>query len=179
MTAPAPRLEATTRALLTGSVLGVILAAGNVYTGLKINSIDGGSISAALLGFALFATFKRLERVPYTALENNITQTTASSAAIASYVTGVAGPIPALHLLGRDYPGWAVILWGLAVGLCGIFAATLLRQKLILVEKPPVPHGRGDRRDHRDDVCRAHDGPTAGTAPHRRRGDRRGHHLAA
>jgi uncharacterized oligopeptide transporter (OPT) family protein len=141
VTASAPRLEATTRALFTGSVLGVILAAGNVYTGLKINTIDGGGISAALVGFALFATFKRLERVPYTALENNITQTTASSAAIASYVTGVAGPIPALHLLGRDYPGWAVALWGLAVGLCGIFAATLLRQKLILVENLPFPTG--------------------------------------
>jgi len=141
VTVPTPRLEATTRALFTGSVLGVILAAGNVYTGLKINSIDGGGISAALVGFALFATFKRLERVPYTALENNITQTTASSAAIASYVTGVAGPIPALHMLGRDYPAWAVILWGLAVGLCGIFAATLLRQKLILVENLPFPTG--------------------------------------
>ena len=78
---------------MTGGALGIVLAAGNVYTGLKINSIDGGSITAALLGFALFATFKRLERKPYTALENNITQTTASSAAIASYVTGVAGPV--------------------------------------------------------------------------------------
>ena len=60
---------------------------------------------------------------------------------MASYVTGVAGPIPALHLMGRDYPGWAVILWGIAVGLCGIFAATLLRQKLILVENLPFPTG--------------------------------------
>jgi putative OPT family oligopeptide transporter len=141
VTAPAPRLEATARALVTGGVLGIVLAAGNVYTGLKINSIDGGSITAALLGFALFATFKRLERKPYSALENNITQTTASSAAIASYVTGVAGPIPALHLLGRDYPGWAVVLWGIAIGLVGIFAATLLRQKLIVVDKLPFPTG--------------------------------------
>jgi putative OPT family oligopeptide transporter len=141
VTAPAPRLEATARALVTGSVLGVLLAAGNVYTGLKINLIDGGSITAALVGFALFATFKRLERVPYGALENNITQTTASSAAIASYVTGVAGPIPALYLLGHRYPSWAVVLMGIAVGLCGIFAATMLRQKLIVVDKLPFPTG--------------------------------------
>jgi uncharacterized oligopeptide transporter (OPT) family protein len=141
VTVPAARLEATPRALVTGSVLGVLLAAGNVYTGLKINSIDGGSITAALLGFALFATFKRLERIPYTALENNITQTTASSAAIASYVTGVAGPIPALYLLGHTYPGWAVALWGIAIGVLGIFAATLLRQKLIVTDRLPFPTG--------------------------------------
>src|SRR3954451_17420717 len=79
--AAAPR-AITARALLTGCAIGVVLAAGNVYTGLKTAFIDGQRITAALLGFTFFATFKGLARRPYTALENNITQTTAASAAI-------------------------------------------------------------------------------------------------
>ncbi|HZL19260.1 MAG TPA: OPT family oligopeptide transporter [Polyangia bacterium] len=137
---PAPA-EATVRALVTGCLIGAVLAAGNVYTGLKISMIDGGSITAALLGFTLFSTFKRLGRRPYTALENNITQTTAASAAIMGYVAGVGGPVPALALFGRSFPGWALALWGLSIGMIGIFAATLLRRQLIVEEALPFPTG--------------------------------------
>jgi len=42
-------------------------AAGNVYTGLKAAFIDGGSITAALLGFTFFTTFRNLARKPYSA----------------------------------------------------------------------------------------------------------------
>jgi uncharacterized oligopeptide transporter (OPT) family protein len=133
--------EATVRALVTGCLIGAVLAAGNVYTGLKIAMIDGGSITAALLGFTLFATFKRLGRRPYTALENNITQTTAASAAIMGYVAGVGGPVPALALFGRSFPGWALAMWGLSIGMIGIFAATLLRRKLVVEEGLPFPTG--------------------------------------
>ena len=74
--------EATARAIAVGCGIGVVLAAGNVYTGLKTAFIDGGSITAALLGFTFFTTFRNLARKPYSALENNVTQTTAASAAI-------------------------------------------------------------------------------------------------
>jgi len=136
-----PRTELTARALLVGSAIGAILAAGNVYTGLKISIIDGGSITAALLGFMFFATFTRLARRPYSALENNITQTTAASAAIMGYVAGVGGPVPAMALLGREFPGWALCAWGLAVALVGIVAAALLRRKLVVEEALPFPTG--------------------------------------
>jgi uncharacterized oligopeptide transporter (OPT) family protein len=143
---PAPRplpapAEATVRALVTGCLIGAVLAAGNVYTGLKIAMIDGGSITAALLGFTLFTTFKRLRRRPYTALENNITQTTAASAAIMGYAAGVGGPVPALALFGQSFPGWALALWGLSIGMIGIFAATLLRRQLVVEEALPFPTG--------------------------------------
>ncbi|HEY6477024.1 MAG TPA: OPT family oligopeptide transporter [Polyangia bacterium] len=136
-----PPLELTARALIVGGAIGAVLAAGNVYTGLKISIIDGGSITAALVGFMLFATFTRLARRPYSALENNITQTAAASAAIMGYVAGVGGPVPAMALLGRGFPGWALCLWGLAVGLVGIVAATLLRRKLVDDEALPFPTG--------------------------------------
>jgi uncharacterized oligopeptide transporter (OPT) family protein len=135
------RAETTFRALFTGCVIGAVLAAGNVYTGLKIGMIDGGSITAALLGFTLFSMFSRRGRTAYTALENNITQTTAASAAIMGFVAGVGGPVPALALFGRSFPGWALALWGMAVGIIGIFAATLLRRKLVVEDALPFPTG--------------------------------------
>jgi uncharacterized oligopeptide transporter (OPT) family protein len=140
--APAPAPEVTLRALLTGCAIGAVLAAGNVYTSLKIGIIDGGSITAALLGFSLFATFKRLGRTPYGVLENNITQTVASSAAVMTFSTGLVGPIPALGLMGFRYPGWAIALWGVAVTSLGILMATLLRRRLIVEESLPFPTGK-------------------------------------
>jgi len=138
---PSTRAETTFRALFTGCLIGAVLAAGNVYTGLKIGMIDGGSITAALLGFTLFSTFTRLGRRPYTALENNITQTTAASAAVMGFVAGVGGPVPAMALLGRNFPGWALAIWGMAIGIIGIFAATLLRRKLVVEDALPFPTG--------------------------------------
>lgn len=138
---PSTRAETTFRALFTGCLIGAVLAAGNVYTGLKIGMIDGGSITAALLGFTLFSTFTRLGRTPYTALENNITQTTAASAAVMGFVAGVGGPVPAMALLGRNFPGWALAIWGMAIGIIGIFAATLLRRKLVVEDALPFPTG--------------------------------------
>ena len=116
---PGARRELTARALLLGCAIGAVLAAGNVYTGLKTSFIDGGSIIAALLGFTFFTTWKRLSRTPYLALENNITQTTASSAAIMSFVAGVPGALPALSMMGHSYPAWAIAAWGVALGFLG------------------------------------------------------------
>ena len=61
--APARERELTPRALIFGCLLGALLAAGNVYTGLKTSFIDGGGITTALLGFAFFSTFKRFMAV--------------------------------------------------------------------------------------------------------------------
>lgn len=133
--------EATVRAIAIGCAIGVVLAAGNVYTGLKTSFIDGGSITAALLSFTFFTTFRGLSKRPYSALENNITQTTASSAAIMSFVLGVCGPIPALTLMGYQYSPWALCLWGICLGFLGILIAALLRRKLIINENLPFPTG--------------------------------------
>jgi uncharacterized oligopeptide transporter (OPT) family protein len=133
--------ERTGRALVTGCAIGAVLAAGNVYTGLKISIIDGGSITAALLSFTLFTTLTRQVGRSYTALENNITQTTAASAAVMGYVAGVGGPVPALALIGRHFPAWALGAWGVGLAVLGIFAASLLRNKLIVEERLPFPTG--------------------------------------
>jgi uncharacterized oligopeptide transporter (OPT) family protein len=127
--------------LVSGALIGLVLAAGNVYTSFKVSFIDGGSITAALLAFGLFAAFRRSGGHAYGPLENNITQTTASSAAVMSFVTGVVGPIPALELGGVRVSYPAVILFGVAVGVLGIFVAALLRRRLIVDEPLPFPTG--------------------------------------
>jgi uncharacterized oligopeptide transporter (OPT) family protein len=134
--------ELTARALLVGCGIGAVLAAANVYTGLKISIIDGGSITAALLAFTLFATFSRLARGrAYSALENNITQTTAASAAIMGYAAGLGGPVPGMALVGQSFPAWAIVVWGASLGIIGIAAAALLRRKLIVEDRLPFPTG--------------------------------------
>jgi OPT family oligopeptide transporter len=145
-TAPASplpvRREATARALVTGCVIGGLLAAGNVYTGLKTGFVDTGGITAALIAFMVFSGARRLGGSPLGLLENNIVQTTAASAAIMGFVVGLAGPVPALAFFNITMPGWAIAVWGLAAGVLGIAAAVVLRRKLIVDDALPFPTGR-------------------------------------
>jgi uncharacterized oligopeptide transporter (OPT) family protein len=136
-----PRREATVRALVVGCALGALLAAGNVYTGLKIGFLDSCSIAAALLGFLVFSGVKNTAR-RYTRLENNITQTVAGSAAVMVLALGLPGPVAALGLMGTTPPGWAIAAWGLGAGLLGIAAGVILRKKLIVEDALPFPTGR-------------------------------------
>jgi putative OPT family oligopeptide transporter len=137
---PTVARELTVRAVVFGCAVGVLLAAGNVYTGLKTSFIDGGGITAALLGFVFFSAFKGLGG-PFGRLENNVSQTTASSAAIMGFAIGLPGAIPALKLLGHTYPGWALVAWGVGVGGVGIFVGVVLRRKLVVSEALPFPTG--------------------------------------
>lgn len=139
--APSPPREASVRALVTGGVLGLMLAAGNVYTGFKTGVIDSCSITAALLAFGVFAVMRRPGRTPYGPLENNVTQTVASSAAVMSFATGTIGPIPALAFMGVRFSTWAVISFGAAIAMVGIFAGVLLRRRLVVDEALPFPTG--------------------------------------
>lgn len=139
--APRPR-ELTLRALGAGCAIGALLAAGNVYTGLKTAFIDGGMITASLLSFALFAAFRRRLRTPFGMLENNIAQTAAASAAVMTFVHGLMGPIPALALLGQTaaHP-IALWVWGLALAVLGVAVGVLFRRKLIDEDALPFPSG--------------------------------------
>jgi OPT family oligopeptide transporter len=139
--APPAGPEFTARAILTGCLLGALLAAGNVYTALKTGYVDGGSITAAVVAFALLSG-KRGGARPYSVAENNLTQTIASSAAVMSFVTGVTGPIGALTLMGRTYPFLTIAVWGTALGALGVAIARSLRERLIVVEELPFPTGR-------------------------------------
>lgn len=137
LVAAAGEAELTFRAVVAGCVLGAVLAAANVYTGLKTGFLDGGSITASVLAFAWFRAAKRR----YGPLENNLTQTISASAAVMSMVVGVAGPIPALALSGHTAASGALVLWGLSLGALGVLVALLLRAQLVVTEALPFPTG--------------------------------------
>jgi putative OPT family oligopeptide transporter len=136
---PAPAVHHPLRALIVGVAIGAVLAAGNVYAGLKTGYIDGGSITAALVGSLLLGLWARR---PASRLDLNLTQTVASSAAVMSFAAGVGAPIPALALSGRTVGAGTILAWGLGLALVGIALAWFLRRRLIVDEALPFPSGQ-------------------------------------
>jgi len=127
------------RSIVLGAIIGSVFAAANVYTGLKVAFIDGGAIAASLLAFAVFR-FTR-GRIGTLRGATNLAQVTASAAASAVGIVGLAGPLPALHLTGLTIPTWAGILWGCLLGWFGIWAAFTLRGLLLDRARLPFPTG--------------------------------------
>jgi uncharacterized oligopeptide transporter (OPT) family protein len=138
--APAAR-ELTARALGVGLLIGGLLAVTNVYMGLKTGWWESGSITAAVLGFSALAAVSRRRGAPYTPLENNITQSAASSVGAMPAAAGLLGALPALAMLGISVPGWGVAAWSVALGALGVLAAYLLRRRLVAEEALPFPTG--------------------------------------
>src|SRR5262245_39430397 len=109
-TAP-PELSA--RAIGFGLLVGAALAAGNVYTGMKLGILDGGTTVVVLLSFAVFSALRR----PLSALEANIAQVAGSSAAIMALTAGVPGPIPAMAMGGQPPAAIWIALLGISLGV--------------------------------------------------------------
>ena len=131
-------LQLTVRALLAGSVVGGIVACTNLYIGLKIGWTFGGAIIAAVLSYSLFSLF----RVKLSVLETNTVQTAGSAAGYMSSAAGLIAPIPALMLLGIEYPWYQLLLWTISAAFLGVFFAIPLRRQMIVQEKLRFPSGR-------------------------------------
>lgn len=141
---PVDRVTAqlTVRAVLTGMLIGGLLSLCNIYSGLKIGWSSNMSVTAALLGFALWKALTPVTRNrPFTILENNINQTAASSAAAISSA-GLVAAVPALTVLtGRELAWPLLAAWTFSVCCVGITVAIGLRQQMIVVDKLPFPGG--------------------------------------
>ncbi len=136
----APQL--TIRAVFTGMVIGALLTPCNVYSGLKIGWTFNMSVASGLIGFALWTAAQRTVGTPaYGLLENNINQTTASSAA--SIVSaGLVAPIPALTILtGQTLPLSVLVIWMFVVSALGVVVAAGMRNQLLFRENLPFPSG--------------------------------------
>jgi len=146
----APR-ELTLRALVTGMVLGALLAPCNVYSGLKIGWSFNMSITALLLGFAFWIPVTRgLGLASWTLLESNINQTAASSAA-SIVSSGLVAPLPALAIItGGNLPWPTLIAWVFAVSFLGVWVGWYLRPRLILQSNLVFPAGMATAEALRD-----------------------------
>lgn len=125
--------ELTVRAVLLGSVLGVVFAASSVYLAVRVGMTVSASIPVAVLSIAFFKAFGRPGETRI--LENTIVQTAGSAGE--SLAFGVAAAIPALLYLGYDldllHAFWVATLGG----VLGVLLMIPLRHGLIVQE-----HGR-------------------------------------
>lgn len=131
--------ELSARAVAFGLLLGVPLAAANVYAGLKLGLVDGGGTTIILIAFALFGPAAPWRFSPREAV---VSQVTGSSAATMALTAGLVGPIPALAMSGRVIEPWAVVLWGCALAVFGSLLAIPFRRSFIEVKKLAFPSGR-------------------------------------
>ncbi|MDH5491356.1 MAG: OPT/YSL family transporter [Myxococcales bacterium] len=136
----APQL--TIRAILTGMLLGGVLSLCNIYSGLKIGWGFNMSVTAALLSFGFWGLSEKVAGTRrWGLLENNINQTTASSAASISSA-GLVAPIPALTILtGQQFTWGMLAIWTLSVSLVGVVVAIGLRRQMLLIDALPFPNG--------------------------------------
>ncbi len=129
--------ELTGRALGAGLVLGGLLAAANVYSGIKLGIIDNGMATIVLISCTVFAAL----RLPLSRLEANVAQVAGSSAAAMALTIGVIGPVPAMAMAGHHAsPVWVALL-GAALALFGTLVAIPFRRQLVEEEALPFPSG--------------------------------------
>ncbi len=136
--------QLTWRAVLTGGVLGMLMASANLYTTLKIGWSFGVAITACVLSFVLWNGVRLLLGGRFSQLsilENNCMQSTASAA---GYSTGstIGTAFGALLMLeGSHQPWWIVGLFTLFTGALGVFLAVPMKRQMINRERLPFPSG--------------------------------------
>ncbi len=128
--------EFSLKALVTGTILGIIFGAANAYLGLKVGITVSASIPVAVMAVAIFRVFGGS-----TILENNMVQTIGSAGE--SLAAGVIFTIPALILWGINPEISKIFTISLTGGWLGVFFMIPLRRYLIVKEhgKLKFPEG--------------------------------------
>lgn len=141
--------QLTVRAAIVGMLLGGTLGAANLYIGLKVGWSFGMSITASVVGFAVFGAIGRVfpSMRPLTRLENNTSQTAASAAGYMSSA-GLVSSVPAMMMLREDgtistpmMTPMQLSLWLLGISVLGVVVAIPLKRNLINAEQLRFPSG--------------------------------------
>ena len=123
--------EFTLRAVLVGSLLGILFGASSLYLVLRVGMTVSASIPVAVLSITLFRALSRAFRFRNaTILENNITQTAGSAGESIAFGVGVT--MPALLILGFDMDLSRVMVVSVLGGLLGILMMIPLRRAFIV-----------------------------------------------
>jgi putative OPT family oligopeptide transporter len=133
--------EFTLRAVLTGTVLGIIFGASSLYLVLKVGLTVSASIPVAVISLALFRALSKFGVRDATILENNIAQTAGSAGESIAFGIGVT--MPAILILGFDLEFTRVMLVGVLGGLLGILMMIPLRRALIVKEHGALKYPEG------------------------------------
>ena len=133
--------EFTVKALLMGSIFGILFGASTVYLALKAGLTVSASIPIAVMAITLG---RRLFKT--TILENNIIQTTGSASE--SIAAGVVFTLPGFLFLSTaeagNYFSYAVIfILAIFGGMLGTLLMIPLRRSLIVKEHETLPYPEG------------------------------------
>lgn len=134
-TLPTKRIELTVRALVLGSILGVIFTAANVYLGLRVGLTFASAIPAAVISMALLRAFRTS-----TIWENMTVQTVAS---VGGAMSSIIFVLPALVMVGwwTGFPFWQSFLICAFGGILGVTFSIPLRRALVVNTDLPYPEG--------------------------------------
>ncbi len=131
-----PYPEFTWAGILTGYLIGTLIAISIGYLSLKLGFSIEGSELAAILGFGILRGVLRRHSI----IENNINQTIASAVNGAS--AGLMFSVPALFILGyTDFSYPLVVLSSIAGGILGIAFIIPLRKQMIDFDRLAYPGG--------------------------------------
>src|SRR5687767_1999562 len=133
--------EFTARALILGTLLGIIFGASSLYLVLKVGLTVSASIPVAVISISIFALLSRLKIRNATILENNIVQTAGSAGESIAFGVGVT--MPAIMILGFDLELTRVMLVAVLGGLLGILMMIPLRRALIVAQHGYLKYPEG------------------------------------
>jgi putative OPT family oligopeptide transporter len=133
--------ELTWRALIMGTVLGMVFGASSLYLVLKVGLTVSASIPVAVIAITLFGMAKKAGGREATILENSITQTAGSAGESLAFGLGVT--MPAIMILGFDLEISRVMLVGVLGGLLGILMMIPMRRTMIVDQHRELKYPEG------------------------------------
>ncbi len=147
--------QLTLRAVLTGGILGMLLAASNLYTTLNIGWAFGVAITASVISYVFWSIVTPLLGLrKMTILETNCMASTASSAGYStgSTIATMFGALVLQYAIPADktaetvhtweiHPAWLVVSFTLLTGLMGVFLAIPMKRQMINHEQLAFPSG--------------------------------------
>lgn len=137
--------QLTTRAVVMGGMIGMLMAFSNLYTTLKLGWAFGVAITASVLSYSIWSSLMGLGVVKsrMTMLENNCMASTASAAGYSTGGTLATAAGAMLLITGdNDRLGWvATTGWVFFVALLGVFLAIPMKRQMINIDQLPFPSG--------------------------------------
>ncbi|GJJ70470.1 hypothetical protein EMPS_02819 [Entomortierella parvispora] len=136
----------TWRAALVGSLLGCVVAASNLYLGLKIGWSFGAALWGSIFGFLILKSISRMTGTVFGPKENTVCQAAATSAGGLS--NGFVTAVPAMYrmgLMGDSTPKddfVALLLWTASAAFFGMFFAVPLRSHFVINQDLVFPTPR-------------------------------------
>jgi putative OPT family oligopeptide transporter len=133
--------ELTPRAVILGTILGIVFGASSLYLVLKVGLTVSASIPVAVISITFFRLLSRFGIKDATILENNIVQTAGSAGESIAFGVGVT--MPAILILGFGLEVLRVTLVAVLGGLLGILMMIPLRRALIVEQHGILKYPEG------------------------------------